>query len=385
MSRERKKIILVVTKGDMGGAQKYVQEVASGLNKDKYEVLVAGGKEGENLKIDISLKWLIQAYQPGRFFYNDFRAVGELRKVFKKEKPDIVHFNSSKAGVVGSFAARLSGVPRIIFTAHGWVFGDPTLSLGRRLFYVWLHRIAGLVTNKIICVSEADFELAVKWKVAGKKKLIRIWNGIDIEALREEALPKETAREELAARAYQNFEVKSEREFWVGSVGRLVKEKNYGLLIETVSGLIKKGIKLKVFLVGEGEKKREFKNKIISEGLEKDVFIVDPKGNDMRLAKAWDLFVLPSVKEGLPYTVIEAMALSVPIAVARTGGMTELAFGGRGFIFASSSQGELTKIIEAVMEDGGRLAWEQAEKARNFAEKNLDYGNFIRKTEEAYE
>src|SRR3990172_4357776 len=130
----QQKILYLVTKDDVGGAQKYVADLSGGLNPNEFDIkVITGGKAGA--------RFLSNSFWPFLLFINDWLALAELFLIFRRERPAIVHLNSSKAGVVGAMAAKLAGVPKVIFTAHGWVFNpDNYLSFARRWAYIAFHK-----------------------------------------------------------------------------------------------------------------------------------------------------------------------------------------------------------------------------------------------------
>ncbi len=458
---EKAKVMFLVTKGDMGGAQKYVSQLANGLDKERWETIIVTGTEGTGgAPADYKLKWLTNKWQPFFLFYSDIMAVAELARFFKRERPVVVHLNSSKAGVVGALAAKLVGVPRVIFTAHGWVFADEKLARTRRLFYRWLHKIAAWWQDTVITVSEYDRKLAVHHKVAPEKKLVRIWNGISIKNFQSSLLERHEARTKILNeypiikiqdtnkpqipiyndqkleqmdsrfRGNDNKEDNIREEIWVGSIGRLVKEKNYSLLLEAINKLrvyevesgkereilhpTEVGVQndggekmnfsairqlaeadgndrewsgndklIRCFIIGEGYEEVKLRGEIKRLGLEEEFFIVPPDGRDARLMRAFDVFVLPSRKEGLPYTIIEAFAAGVPVIVSRVGGMTELVQGERGWIFEPDNAEELAEKIGEVLENKEERE-RRAEAARKFAEEELTVEKMIAAVERVY-
>jgi len=366
------KIVYLVTKGDMGGAQKYVNQLALGFNKDIFECLVVSGNLGGSLRVDKKLKWLTNDYRPWLFFYNDFLAIIELWWFFKKERPNVVHLNSSKAGVIGAVAAKLAGVKKVVFTAHGWVFSDTKLAYLKRLFFIYLHRVAGIFQNVIINVSEYDRKLALKNNIAKNKKLLTIWNGIDVDDFLNKFLAKDEAKKNILKKINKDF---LENKPWIGSIGRLVKEKNYALLIESA---VK--VDAYFFIIGEGLE-YDLLSKLIKENkLENKFFIVKPEGEDAKFLRALDVFVLTSRKEGLPYTLIEAMAASVPVVVSEVGGMPEIVENNRGYIFKNGDLESLVHNIERATERDNDLVI----RAFDFCRSNLDIKNVVKKVEEIY-
>src|SRR3989344_1641804 len=238
----KKKILCVITKTDIGGAQKYVFDLAKNLDKNQFETkILCGGAD---------IKWLSNKVWP--FFLNDWLAIWELAKQDKK-----------------------------------------------------------------ICVSEYDYNLALSCRIAPKEKLTTVHNGIDSNI---KFLDKETAKNEITKKL-QTTNYKLQTNYpWVGSIGRLVKEKNYETLI-LAAALVPNAY---FFIIGEGPEYKNYKLQIINYKLQNRFFLINPTGNDAQYLKAFDIFTMSSVKEGLPYILLEAMAAELPIVVTEAGGMPEV-------------------------------------------------------------
>src|SRR4030042_3902978 len=188
----KKKILFLITQSNFGGAQKYVFDLATKLDRKKFEVAVAAGGNGELFKKletggirTIKLKWIKrEVFNP----ITDLIGLWEIYKLIKKERPDVVHLNSSKAGFSGSIAGHFAGV-KVIYTVHGAVFEAEFPWLTRQ-FFLFLEKISACFKDKIIYVSEADRQLWLKYKVAPAEKLVTIHNGINLNiefATKEEA------------------------------------------------------------------------------------------------------------------------------------------------------------------------------------------------------
>ena len=150
-----KKILYIITQSELGGAQRYLLDLATNLDKNQYEVHIAFGGNGEvfgpleGQKIaSHGLKHLIRSISP----ISDIKAYFEIKKLISDIKPDIVHLNSSKAGVLGSMAIKKLKVPKTIYTAHGFVFNEPMNPIKK-----WIYKRAEIGTSKrvhnIISVS----------------------------------------------------------------------------------------------------------------------------------------------------------------------------------------------------------------------------------------
>ena len=233
----------------------------------------------------------------------DTKSLFELYRLFKKEQFDVAHLNSSKAGGVGALAARFAGIPKIIFTVHGWPFLERRNILSRAIILLasWF---TALLCHKIIVVSDYDLKVAKKMPFIAHKT-VRIYNGVDPHM---QFGPGTIIRSAFPAGARIT-----------GTVGELIKNKNQRALIEEA----KNNPSMHVAIVGEGEDRPTLERKIKEYGLENRVklfgFVPSPE-----VLRGFDTFALPSIKEGLPYVLIEAKVAGLPIVANRVGGVGEI-------------------------------------------------------------
>ncbi|HEY4475869.1 MAG TPA: glycosyltransferase, partial [Candidatus Paceibacterota bacterium] len=281
-----------------------------------------------------------------------------------------------------------SKTPKIVFTAHGWVF-NPTNYLGApaRWFYILLHKSAALFQHKIINVSEYDRALALRYKIAPAHKLITIHNGIDPNI---PFLDKETARKDIikklkdsgfkiSARGGSAFGGQDSRP-WIGSIGRLTKEKDYGTFIEAAKMLPDAYF----FIIGDGKEISNLKSKISNLKLTNRFFIVPPTGNDAQMLKAFDAFCMTSIKEGMPYVLLEAMAAGLPIVVTEAGGMPEaIKNNSNGMLVPLKDPEMLAQIISRLI-SGGRDSKNLGEKAVSAARVFFNAKKTIEATQKIY-
>ena len=308
----RNKILYIITKSDTGGAQKYVKDLTDNINPENFEAkIIYGGQDA---------KWLSNKVHPWFLFFNDWLAIFELVKVYTNEQPNVVHLNSSIAGFVGSLAAFIYNLKnklftighmplaKVIFTAHGWVFNpDNDIATPIRWFYIWLSKLAGIFQDKIICVSEYDYQLAIRYHIAPKSKLVTIHNGIDLNI---SFLTREKAREKIIKKLPTTNHQPPINSYWVGSMGRLVKEKDYGTFIRAAA-LIPGAY---FFIIANHvTKDAELQNLINDLQLQKRFFLVFLEEDWAPCFKAFDIFIMSSIKEGLPYVLLGAMAAELPI------------------------------------------------------------------------
>ncbi len=306
MNAPHKKILFVITKSNWGGAQRYVYDLATALPRDQFEISVAFGHEGllaRRLQEGGITTFPIKALQRDVSVLNDLRSFFELFRLFRTERPDVVHLNSSKAGGLGALAARLAGVQRIIFTAHGWPFWEQRNPLSRGLiyFFSWL---TALLSHKVIVVSNYDLSVAKKMPFIGHKT-IRIYNGIDLHMPFDSG---EIIRSVFPVGARIT-----------GTIGELTRNKNQISLIEQA----RRDSNMHVAIVGDGEDRRHLMQKIAEYGLNDRVKLAGFQWAS-EVLRGFDVFALPSLKEGLPYVLLEAKVAGLPIVANRVGGVGEI-------------------------------------------------------------
>lgn len=302
----RKKILFVITKANWGGAQRYVYDLTTHLPPEQFEIGVVFGQQGllaEKLAGSRIATHPILSLQRDVSIVADLKSFFELLRLFRAEKPNIVHVNSSKAAGVGALAARFAGVPRIIFTAHGWPFWEQRNFFSRAVIYLfsWL---TALFSHTVIVVSDYDLSVAKRMPFVGRK-IVRIYNGIDLK------FPLDSA--DVIRHSFP----KGVR--ITGTIGELTKNKNQIALIEEA----RTTPEMYVAIVGDGEDRLYLKKKIEAYGLESRVKIVGFMWAS-EVLRGFDVFALPSLKEGLPYVLLEAKAVGLPIIANRVGGVGEI-------------------------------------------------------------
>ena len=317
---QSKKILYLVTQGNWGGAQKYVFDLA--VNLRTYRVTVASGQESQLLSQKLEqanikyypVKHLVRKIQP----LKDLLALIEIYRLMKREQPDIVHLNSSKAGVLGSIAAKLAGVKKVVFTMHGLVLNEPANPLKRSLYFLG-EKLSSYFKDKIIAVSEADKRSAIRYRLKKASDIAVIHNGLDFQNL--EFLTREAAREKLAP--FTQNELRNKK--IIGTIADFYATKGLEFLIAAARAIIKKQKQVTFILMGRsGPEEKKIESLLKKANLESNFLLIKNLNNAAAYLKAFDLFVLPSVKEGFPYTILEAMAAGVPIIACRVGGIPEI-------------------------------------------------------------
>lgn len=300
------KILYLVTKSNWGGAQKYVHDLAVAFSAKNYDIAVAFGGNGElarkleeaNIRT-ISLDSLVRDIN----VIKEFRSSYSIYRLIKNEKPDIFHVNSSKAGGLGAFFGRLLGVPLVVFTVHGAPFREDRKLLVRSFFYFFTW-ITCLFAHKVIAVSKQD-ERDIGRMFFIRKKVTTIYPGIVFNGPWERTTPKT-------------------RETRILTVAEMHPNKGYLYGLQAVEALHKEGIPIQYTIFGEGDDKRKIEAFIAMKQLHG---IITLQGYGPPSKEDWanhDIYILPSVKEGLPYTLIEAGRAMLPVISSTTGGIPEV-------------------------------------------------------------
>lgn len=305
-TNRRLKILYIITKATWGGAQRYVFDLATHLPREQFELIVAYGEKGK-LASDLTAAGIKTYELPslGRnvALVSDIKSFFEIIGCIRTVRPDVIHLNSSKAAALGALAARLCGVQKIIFTVHGWPFGERRNVFARIL--IWkISWMTALLASRVICVSEYDLRAAQRMPFVGGKA-VRIYNGIDLNT-------KFGSGENIRGAFPPGVLI-------TGTIGELNKNKNQQALIEEA----RDNADMYVAIIGEGEERANLEKKIKEYDLGERVKLFGflPAADVLR---GFDRFALPSLKEGLPYVVLEARIAGMPIVGNRVGGVGEI-------------------------------------------------------------
>jgi glycosyltransferase involved in cell wall biosynthesis len=300
------RIFYSITKSEMGGAQTYLWRLLESARERGDTAMIMSDGDGWifDRARELGFECIANPYFKNSFNpLNFIHAVLNAKKAIKKFSPDVVHCNSSAAGLFVRVAAIGSKI-KVIFTAHGWGFTEGT-PLVRRIIVQASEALVTPFTDKIICVSYNDARLARKYLFGADKKISVIHNGVPI--------PKSVAQ------------VGKKEKINLIFVGRLTRPKLPMSILKALISLPPSvRMKFTLCIVGDGIQKKELLDFVDKNQMKDKVILLQAKTEEMNeLYLKSDLFLLPTQWEGFPMTIVEAMAAGLPVVASAVGGISE--------------------------------------------------------------
>ena len=306
------------------------------------EQLTTANKRGIEV---IDLPSLVRRISP----LNDIKAFISIFRFLRRSKPDIVHTHTSKAGILGRLAAWMARVPIIIHTPHGHVFyGHFGRSLSR--IFLQMEKLLGRITHHHIALTPEECNDYLSLRVAQPNNTSVIHSGVDLQRFSKGAKQRTEKRKELGF---------SPHSLVVGYVGWLIPIKGVTYLVNAMAKIVEQHPKSLLVLVGKGDDKGEeeikLKEQVERAGLADKVRFLGWRPDVDEIMGCFDIFVLPSLNEGMGRVLVEAMAAGLPIVASRVGGIPDLVkHGENGLLVPPADTSALEKAISALLQDGAR-------------------------------
>jgi glycosyltransferase involved in cell wall biosynthesis len=371
-----KKVFHVITKLELGGAQEVTLMTLERLPRERYALGLVTGPEG--LLVDranqiegLSRFWipsLVREVRP----LKDLISFVTLLRLFKRERPDVVHTHSSKAGIVGRWAARAAGVPIIFHTVHGFSFHDYQ-PMPVRLIYVWLERLTTRITTKTVVVSYANAEKGEKAGVFTRKDWVLCRDAIPVDRF----LAAGARRTKLSVWGVDPAKTV------VGMVACLKPQKSPVDFIDVAATVLRKRTDVHFVMAGDGELRPEVEDRIREHGIDKHVTLLGWQDDMPEIYRNLDIVVLTSLWEGLPCVFSEAMASELPIVATNVDGAREaIVHGETGYLHQPHDiEGMAASVLELVKNPRLRIAMGANGRLRV---SEFDIGTSVKRLEQAY-
>jgi glycosyltransferase involved in cell wall biosynthesis len=318
----RVKVLRIIGRLNVGGPAIHVVNLTAGLNPPRYQSLLVAGSENEaeGSMLDFALSHgvrptvipeMVTAFSLAP---RDAKALWKLYGLMRKERPQIVHTHTAKAGFLGRLAARLAGVPIIVHTFHGHVlhgyYGPSKSWVLRRM-----EQSLAWFTDRLVTVSEQVKSELVSYGIARAEKINVIPLGFDLEPF----LSSHTHRGEFRREIGLSDEIKL-----IGIVGRIFPIKNHSLFLECAARIYAREPTARFVIVGDGVLRSALEHQAQKLGLAQQVLFTGWRRDLPRIYADLDVLVVSSDNEGTPVSAIEAMASSCPVVATHVGGLPDL-------------------------------------------------------------
>jgi len=323
------KIIHIITRLDRGGSAQNTFLTCLGLT-EKYELLLVHGLSFESkmthwekqsvqrgiekakdrgIKV-VPIPSLVRRIDP----LQDLRAFFSLWRLMIQERPSIVHTHTSKPGILGRWAAKMAGVPIIVHTPHGHVFYGHFGPLVSR-FFLMVERFTASITDRMVALTEGERNDYIAFSVCDPGRIVTIHSGVEIDRYTKPEVNAEGKKKSLGL---------NPKGLVVGTVGWLLPIKGPMYLLKAMARVWQNHPETKLVFVGKGELEDELRAQAFRMGVSKRVAFLGWRDDIPEIMQVLDIFVLPSLNEGMGRVLVEAMAAGRPVVASRVGGIPDL-------------------------------------------------------------
>ena len=377
------KIVHIITRLIVGGAQENTLLSCEGQHDLGHEVtLITGppiGPEGSLLERAQRYGYRVRVIDamrrsilPGKDFGSFRQIVGHLSEI----APDVVHTHSSKAGILGRWAAHRAGTPAVIHTIHGLAFTASTSPIVNDI-YKMLERHAAPLTTRIVCVADSMRDQSLAARIGERRQYVTVYSGMKTEPFLNPPVPRDIVRQQLGLH---------DDHVAIGTIARLFHLKGHEDLLDIAPRLCKQFPNLRFLWVGDGLLRPQFEERIAAMGLA-DRFILTglvPPERIPELTNAMDIVVHPSRREGLARALPQGSLAEKPVITYDIDGAREGVIDGKtGFVHPPFDKKKLAGSIEALMADPA-LRQSMGAAGREFALGRFDARVMVQALEQVY-
>lgn len=363
------RVCIIVPKLRIGGAEMHVLSLLAHLDASRFAVSLMSLTPGD-ARMEAEARRFVESFTTIRFRWRNLPfSFARMVRFLKAGRFDIVHCHLPHADTVGRLAARCAGVRVIVTTEHGKFLWKPW-------YYLAFERLLGVSTDARICVSRDILDIRAKREGTPARKLFYIPNGVDIAAFRAPERSRAAVLAELGWVPAQKIVI---------AVGRLEPEKDYELLIHAIDGLRTRFPSIGCLIVGDGSRRAALGALVESLGIARHVKLAGARNDIPDLLGAGNVFVLSSIKEGLPVSLLEAMAAGKGIVATAVGGIPEAIRNGEsGLLVPPGNVDALAGAIASLLVDD-ELRARLGALAAATAERDYDILKIVGRIEDLYE
>ncbi|HPQ69929.1 MAG TPA: glycosyltransferase family 4 protein [bacterium] len=357
-------ILQVINTARIGGGMRHLYALLQHLPRARYHLAVVAENGGflvdEINRLDIPIHFI--PLMRSRF---DPAAVWRIARLARAEGADLLHLHGTRAGFFGAVAKRLAGVRHSIYTVHGFSF-HKDIGPGGRAFYLGVERFCARAHSRLISVSGTDRDEAIRLGVCPPAQIETIYNGIDFSAF-----------DPQRANGFLRHQLDVTPDaLLVGTVARLVPQKGVEYFLEMARLVKQRCPQVRFVVIGEGELERTLKQRADQMGLDGHVLFAGAQEQMADCYAGLDVFVLSSLWEGHPLSLIESLAMECPTVATRTSGSPEIIDDGEtGFLVAPKDPHQMADKVCWLLENaaqGRAMAREGRKRCRDrFDERHM--------------
>lgn len=304
-----KKIRLMQITHDLaiGGLQQVVVNICRSIDKDHFDISVLCLRELGDLTDEVRALGINVFHLEQKKGGVDYLSFLKVARILKQERIDVIHTHNTQPFVDGTTAALMSGVRTIVHTDHSRVYPD-------KIRYIFAEWLMSHFVYKVVAVSDSTAQDLIKYEKISPRKIITVPNGIDGSRFNI-SVDKIKKRKELGI---------SGKGPVIGITARLVEQKGINYLIKAMPAVIDELPGTTLVVAGEGDYEEILKNEAKAAGVDGNILFLGPRLDIPELLPVFDAYVLPSIWEGLPMSLLEAMAAGCPIIATKVGGIPKL-------------------------------------------------------------
>jgi glycosyltransferase involved in cell wall biosynthesis len=365
---ERLNVLLFITELNIGGAERIVEQLATYLSPNRYNVKVACLYDPDPIGADIRAAGIpvINLDMRGKW---DLRAPYRLFRLLRKENIQILHAHLFHANLLVATIGKLAQIPAIIATRHSVEIGGTLREA--------VNRQSRPLCDAVITVSREVHQAEIQRSGTDRAKVVMIPGGVQVEEFLE---PDKVAMEQIKA----DWDLQSNIRL-IGTVGRFVPPKGYSHLLDALHTANAQYPGVRSLLVGDGPLRAAMETKAEALGLLENVIFTGTRRDIPEILALLNVFVLPSLWEGLPIALLEAMAAGLPVVATAVGGTPEVVIDGvTGFLVPPRDPEALADAILRLLRDPD-LRQRMGEAGRARVTEHFSVEQMVRKTEALYE
>jgi glycosyltransferase involved in cell wall biosynthesis len=369
----RLKVLEMIDRPSLGGGQTILLTLARNLDRERFEVAVCAKSGGP---LEEGVRKLGLSFYPAAFSKKPSPGFGrDIGRLLSSNGIDILHTHGGVAGLFGRMAARKAGTPVVVHTIHGIHYLHYRNPVLKRIF-IGLEREMSRTTSAVVCVSNADLAQARKHRLAPAERLRLVRNGVEIVDPASDP-GRDLRFDELRLRLKFRSPV-------IGAIARLHRQKGVGNLIRAAGPILRERPEATIVVVGGGPLESRLRKEVAKRGLDRRVVLLGERTDALDLLSMFDIFVLPSLWEGLPLVLIEAAALGKPIAATDIDGSREIIRDGEtGLLVRPNDPAALAGAVLRLLGDVD-LARRLGDRARRDIPPAFTVGRMVEETERLY-